>query len=86
MVAFDGGFLDGSVHTLNLSVGPGMLWFRQPVFNAVFMTTDVEHMRPVLCRGSVAVTWQMAELSAIIRQDRMDFIRDGLNQIAQEGG
>lgn len=44
MVAFNGGFLDGMVHSLDLSVGPGVVWLGQPVFDAIFSACAVEHV------------------------------------------
>lgn len=35
VVALDGGFFDGTVHAFHLPVGPGMIRFRQPMFDAV---------------------------------------------------
>lgn len=44
VVAMDGGFFDGSVHALNLAVGPGMVWFGEPVFYGVAKADAVEGM------------------------------------------
>jgi hypothetical protein len=38
----DCGFLGGSVHSLDLSVGPGVLWFGQPMIDIVFGTGEFE--------------------------------------------
>ena len=47
MVAFDGGLLDRSVHSLDLAVGPWMPGFGEPVLDAVFLATHIEHVRHV---------------------------------------
>ena len=36
VVTFDSRFLDRSVHSLDLAVGPGMLDFGEPVLDPVF--------------------------------------------------
>jgi hypothetical protein len=42
--------LKRSVHPFNLAVRPRMIWFRQPVLDAVPMTQLVEHMgAPMRC-------------------------------------
>ena len=40
--AFDGCFLDGSVHALDLSVGPGMLDLGEPVLDLMLAADTVE--------------------------------------------
>ena len=84
VIPFHGGFLDCSVHAFHLSVRPGMFWFCEPVFNAVPVTAQVEHMREPLRCWPVAITRWMKELAAVISQDRMDFVRNGIAQVAQE--
>ena len=49
VIPFHGGFLDGSVHAFDLSFRPRMLWFCEPVLDAVLVTAQVEHMRDPLC-------------------------------------
>jgi hypothetical protein len=43
MVALNGGLLERSVHPLNLTIGPRMVWLGQPVLDAVRITEHVEH-------------------------------------------
>jgi len=38
MVALNGRLLERSVHPLNLTIGPRMVWLRQPVLDAVRVT------------------------------------------------
>lgn len=40
--AFDGCFLDGAVHPFDLTIGPWVLYLREPVLDAVFATDAVE--------------------------------------------
>ena len=44
MVALNGRLLEGSVHPLDLTIGPRMIGLGQPVLNAVGGTKHVEHM------------------------------------------
>ena len=81
MVTFYRGFLDSSVHALYLAVRPRMFGFCQPVFNTVLVAAQVEHMRDPLRCCSIAITRWMTELAAVIGQDRMDFVRNGIDQV-----
>ena len=53
VVAFDGRFLDGLVHSLDLSVCPRVINFRQPMFDSVLATDAVKqvHKRPFVFRS-----------------------------------
>jgi hypothetical protein len=42
--AFDGGFLDGSVHSFDLTLGPGMVRLGEAVFDSVDMAGSIEGM------------------------------------------
>jgi hypothetical protein len=44
MVALNGRLLEGSDHSLDLTIDPGMAWLGQPVLDAVRITKPVEHM------------------------------------------
>jgi hypothetical protein len=46
VVAFDGGVLDGAVHSFDLAVGPGMLGFCQPMIDIVLGAGIFEGVRP----------------------------------------
>ena len=50
--AFDGDFLDGPVHPLDLSVGPGMVGLGQTVADAMTKTDAIEGMSTPSCRKS----------------------------------
>ena len=45
MITFHSSFLDRAVHTLYLSIGPGMLNFCQAVLNFIFMANAIKNMR-----------------------------------------
>lgn len=84
MIAFDGGFLDCPVHSFDLTVGPGVIGFGQSVFDAMCSACTIEHMHAQPCRGSIAARRQIAKLDAVVRQDGMNFVGDGLDQGLQE--
>jgi len=61
-----------------------MFWFCQSVFNVMFITEQVKHTHDPLRRKPVAIAQRVAELTAVVSQDRTDFIRHGLDQFSQE--
>lgn len=71
--AFDGGFLDGAVHPLDLAVGPGMVWLGEPVFDVIRLADHVEaHLaRP----GGVSIAGLFGELDAIVAAPRRPSVR-----------
>lgn len=79
--ALDGGFLDGSVHSLDLPVGPGMLHLGQAMLDAVIVADPVEDVLE-----GISITSPVGELNAIIGQDGMNGVGHGRDQIAQELG
>ncbi|GHB13902.1 hypothetical protein GCM10007159_40300 [Modicisalibacter luteus] len=73
--------LDGAVHPFHLSVGPGVEGLRQPMLDTVAVTDDIEDMWLVgFCPGL------LRELHPIVRQHRMDAVRQGLQRIFEEVG
>ena len=44
VIAFDGGVLDGSVHSFDLSIRPGVFDFGQPVIDIIFTAAHIEHV------------------------------------------
>ncbi len=78
VIALNGRFLDGSVHSFDLAVGPGMVWFSEPVFDSVGAAQAVEGMAAEAGGGALTVLRQVRELDAMVGEDDMDAIRDGL--------
>ena len=92
-VAFDGGVLDRAIHSLDLTIRPWMLRLRQPVVNIIGGAGIFEgmrseglplgdhlpdfHRRPGVASG-------IGEVGSVIGKDRVDLVRDGLNQPTQE--
>ena len=83
--AFDGGILDCAVHPLDLAVGPRVLDFGQPVFDADLAAAHVEHMRDPGCGRTVGVARREGELDSVIGQNRVDLVRNRLDQSHEEG-
>ncbi len=75
IIAFDGRFFDRSIHSLDLSVCPRVINFRQPMFDSILATDAVEqvHKRPF-------IFLTIGELNAVVGQNRMNVIRDDRNQ------
>lgn len=89
----DGGLLDGSVHPLDLAVGPGMLCFGRAVLDIVRGTGVFECMGPEAFaigdgffnqrHGGPSGTG-CSELDAIVGEHGVDPVRDGADQAQQE--
>jgi hypothetical protein len=84
--AFDGGFLDGAIHPLDLAVRPEMIWLGEPVFDATAATHAVEGMSAEACRWSLAVLRQVGELDAVVGEHSVDAVRHGFDERLEEGG
>lgn len=82
MEAFDGCLFDCPVHPFNLTIRPGMIGFRQTVFEPVRFTDHVEaHLaRP----GRIAITGLFSELDAVIRQNGMNPVRNDAQEMFEE--
>ena len=65
VVTLNGSFLDGSVHALDLAVGPGMMGFGQAMFDTAAKTDPVEGMTAPAGGGALAVFGQFGELDAV---------------------
>jgi hypothetical protein len=78
--------LDGSVHALDLPVGPGMVGFGQPVFDSMSETEPVEGMGPEACGWPLAVFRQVGELDTVIGEHGVDAVRNGFDERFEERG
>ena len=93
--ALDGGFFEGSVHTFDLAVGPGMFRLGEAVVDIGFGTGELEGMSAEefaalegeldLRRSGTAIAWS-GEVDSVIGQHRVDGVRHGLDQRVQEVG
>jgi hypothetical protein len=76
MERLDSGFLDGTVHPFGLTVGPGMVWLSEFMFDPVLVAYAVEDVRPeVSPTWPVTVLRQIGECHSVIGEHRMNGIR-----------
>lgn len=79
MVSFDGCVLDGAVHPLDLTIGPGVVHLGQPVLDTVLIADAIEDVLAV-----ADVAHAIGELDGVIGEHCVDTVRHGLDQFAQE--
>ena len=82
MISLHCRLLDRAVHSLDLAIGPRMIWLGQAVLNSICLADHVEPHLPRIC--SVPVAGLFGELDTIVSEDRMDAIRDSLEQMFEE--
>ncbi len=70
--AFDGGFLDGSVHAFDLTIGPGMVRLGEAVFDSVDMAGPIEGMAAEAGGWPLAILRKVGELDAIVGEHGVD--------------
>lgn len=70
MVALQSGFLDGPVHALNLTVGPGMRGLGKAMLNTMLLANVVKNMAI-----GPRLMGHVTKLDTIVSQHLMDFIR-----------
>jgi hypothetical protein len=73
-VAFDRGVLDGPIHSLDLTIRPGVVWLGEPMFDAVLAANLVEAAPPIARRPAVAVARPVCELDPVVGKNRMQAI------------
>jgi hypothetical protein len=66
--------LEGSVHPLDLTIGPRMVWLGQPVLDTIGRTKHVEHMDAPSRYWPEASLRQISKLDAIVGEHSMDFV------------
>jgi hypothetical protein len=66
VIAADGGFLDGTVHALDLAVGPGRVGLGEPVLDSMAKTGAIEGVTAEHGRRPFTVLRQLGELDAVI--------------------
>jgi hypothetical protein len=83
----DSCFLDGSVHPLGLTIGPRVIRLRQSVLDTVLKTDAIEDVRPEEPAGrSLAIVRQIGEGHSVVGQDLVYLIREGGDDVSEEGG
>ena len=85
VVPLHGCFLDGAVHSLDLSVGPGMIDLGEAVLDAVLATAHTKHVGGELRGRAFGIARGKAELDAVVGQYCMDLVRHSRDQRGEEG-
>jgi len=80
VITLHSGFLDGSVHALDLPVGPGMVGFGVAVIDAVQKADPVKRVATKACGWPFAVLGQIGKLDTVIGEHSVDAIGNGCNQ------
>ena len=80
MEAFDSGVLDCPVHPLDLAIRPGVFDLREPVLDLMLAANAVEDVLE-----GVKVAFVIGELDAVVRQDGVDLVGEGLDHVPEEG-
>jgi hypothetical protein len=84
---FDSGVLNGVVHSLGLTVGPGVIRLRQSMFDAMFMTNAIKDMWPKeASRGALSVLGQIGERHSVVGEHFVDFVWEGRDDVAETDG
>jgi hypothetical protein len=76
---FDGGLFAGAVHALDLAIRPGMIGFGAAVLDGVLLT----HTRKDMLEG-ILIPPAIGELHAVVRQDRVDLLGYGVDEVTPE--
>ena len=84
VIAPNGGFLEGAVHPLDLTIGPGMIRLGAAVLNTMLAADAVEHVQPVAGRRAGTPWGHIAELYTVVRQYNVDGVGHGFDQRLQE--
>ena len=82
----DGRLFDRAVHSLGLSISPGVIRLRQLVLDAVLSAHTIEDVRAeVSSGGSIPVLWEIGEGHAVVSEHGVDFVGEDFNDVRQEG-
>jgi DNA sulfur modification protein DndC len=80
----DGGVLDGAVHSLRLSVGPGVVGLGEAVLDTVLPADSVEAVAAVARGPAAAVSRCVGEGDAVVGQHDAHLVGEGGEGAAQE--
>jgi hypothetical protein len=81
-----GGVLDGTVHSLGLAVGPGVIGFGELVGDGVLAADAIEDVQAVLRGRTRAFVGTVGKRGAVVGQDGMELVAEGGDNAAQERG
>lgn len=77
MIALDGCVLDRSVHSLDLTIRPRMVDLGEAMLDAVLPAAHGEHVGHVSSRRPISMAQRIAELDAVVGQNRVDVVGNG---------
>jgi hypothetical protein len=77
---------DGSVHALDLPVGPWMIGFGKPVFDSMKEAEPVEGVSTEACGWALTVLRQVGELDAVVGEHGVDAVRNSFDERFEERG
>src|SRR5258706_13157225 len=84
VVAADGRFLEGPVHSLDLTVCPRMIWLCKPVLDPVLAAAHIKHVDHVSRSWAVCISGREGKLNSVVREHGVDLIGNGCDQLEQE--
>jgi hypothetical protein len=73
-----GGFFAGTIHAFHLTIGPGVVDFRETRVDAICLAEAIEEMRE-----SILIALPVGELDAGIREHGVDLVGYGHHQLTQ---
>src|SRR5258705_6521665 len=86
VIAFNGGFLDRSVHAFDLAVRPRVLDLSEPVLDAILAAAHVKYVGHVFGCWAIGVSRGKGELNPVVREDGVDFVGNSFDQSDKERG
>jgi hypothetical protein len=84
MMAFDGGVLNGAVHPLDLTVGPGMIGFCEPMLDAVCEPDTIEQVDALPGDRGRGGFWAGRRTGCRCGQHGVDLVGHGLGHLARD--
>ena len=82
MIPFDRRVFDCSVHALDLTIRPRMVWLGQPMVDTIGFADEI---KPHLAEGhAVPVSRLLCELDAVVRKNGVDFVGYGIKEMFEE--
>ena len=85
VIALYGRLFQSAVHSLDLAIGPWMVWLGQPVLDAVSAADLIEAVHTPARRRPLAVLGQLGELDTVIGQHGVGEVRASGDKRFQEG-
>lgn len=84
-VSLDGGVFDGSIHALDLPVGPGVVGLGESVLDSMKVADPVEGVSTEACGWALPILRQIGELDAVVGEHGVDAVWNGFDERFEEG-